>query len=207
MSKRAMLAVGLLGAAMVWVGPANATSYTKTWNIPAPDGYAVGGFVNHFEGANKTNTDTITVNLTGPGFVSNGTGGTVALNIAFGPFHLAGFSSFSWLWESDNLVTHVSGTFDLTNQNTIVLPFTATTYPGDVYSSYHLYITSTTNGIAGGAYNYALAATPCPTCAPPPPPPSVPVPPAAILFITGLASLGLMGRSRRKRAHGASAPA
>lgn len=196
MSHRAILAIGMLCGAMAWAGQAGATSYTATYNIP-DTGLTVGDAVNHFNGPGHTNTDVITVNLTGPGRVdSPGSAGTVALSITFGPFQLAGFSSFSWIWQSDNLVTNLSGTFSTSAQNLISLPFTATVPAGDPYSSYHLYITSTTNGLAGGGYVYSLDAAPCSTCAPPP----VPVPPAAVLFVSGLAGLGLLGRSRRRNA-------
>jgi hypothetical protein len=197
MRARTALAIGLFGAAVSWTTQAGAASYTATYNIPT-DGYVIGGVVNHFEGPGKTNTDTITVNLVGPGFVEPGTAGTVSLNISMGPFKLAGFSSFSWVWQSDNALTNISGTFSTSAQNTIALPFTATTIPGAVYSSYHLYITSTTNGLAGGGYVYTLGTAPCPECAPPPP--GVPVPPAAALFVTGLAGLGWLARGRRKQA-------
>jgi hypothetical protein len=204
MSRVATLAAGLLCAALSWGSQAQAISYTATYNISDAGG-VFGGGVNHFDGPGRTNIDTITVNLTGPGIVeSSALAGTVALNISFGPFNLAGFSSISWMWQSDNLLTNVSGTFSNIAQNVIDLPFTATTPAGAPYASYHLYIVSTTSGLAGGGYVYSLAVQACPACnAPPPPPPSVsppavPVPPAAILFISGLAGLGFMGRKRRK---------
>jgi hypothetical protein len=181
------------------VSQSEAASYTALYNIPDTGG-SFGDVVNHFNGPGVTNTDVITVNLTGPGIVASpGTAGSVALNISFGPFKLAGFSAFSWVWQSDNLLTNVSGTFSTSAQNTIDLPFTATTPAGEPYASYHLYITSTTNGLAGGGYVYTLGVEACPVCNPPPPT-VTPVPPAAILFFSGLAGLGFMGRKRRKSA-------
>jgi uncharacterized protein (TIGR03382 family) len=196
MSKRATLALGLLFAAGTWISQASALSYTATFNIPDTGG-DFGDVVNHFDGPNVTNTDNITVNLTGPNAVNpNGSGGAVALNISFGAFQIAGFSSFSYVWKSDNLLTNISGTLSTSAQNTIALPFGATTPAGDPYSSYHLLITTTTNGSAGGGYVYSLSVDPCTNCATT----TLPVPPAAILFVSALGGLGLLGRRRRKSA-------
>jgi MYXO-CTERM domain-containing protein len=173
-SKRAILAAGVLSAAAFWSGQAGATSFTATYDVPDTGG-TYGGGVNHFDGPGKSNTDIITINLTGPGRVSSpATMGAVDLNISFGPFQLAGFSSFTWLWQSNNLLTNVSGTFNTTGQNTISLPFTATTPTGAPYSSYRLYLISTTSGLAGGGYVFVFGASPCSDCAPPAPPPPPP---------------------------------
>lgn len=207
MSKRAILALGLLCAAGSWLGQAQAASYTATYNIPDTGG-AFGAFVNHFEGPiPHTNIDVINVNLTGPGRVdSDGHAGTVALKISAGPFTIAGFSLFEWTWKSDNLVTNLTGSFSTILQNSITLPFTATPLPGDVYFSpggplghngtYHLFIKSITSGFSGGGYVYSLEVQPCSDCAAT----VVPVPPAAALFASALAGLGVLSRRRRKRA-------
>jgi hypothetical protein len=193
MFKRATLALGLLGAALVWGSPANA--YSVTWNIPVTDGYAVGDSVFHSAGGFS---DNISVNLTGPGNVmSPGGGGVVALNISFGSTVLSHISGFTYRWYSDNLLTD-TGVIALSNvlQNPIPLPFTATPTPGDPYSSYHLLLSGLADGASGGGYVYTIGATPCPTCGST----VVPVPPAAVLFVSALAGLGLLGRKRRKNA-------
>jgi hypothetical protein len=191
--KRAPLSLAIFCAVLAFVGQAAAIPYNITYNISDAGG-SFSASVNHFEGAGATNTDTISINLTGPGAVDpSGIAGTVALNISMGSTQLAGFSSFSWVWKSDDNSLNMSGTFSTTAQNAISLPFTATT-PAGMPGLYHLLITSTTSGVAGGGYVYALQVDPCLNCISSP----VPVPPAAILFMSALAGLGLLSRKRRK---------
>jgi hypothetical protein len=194
--KRATYALAVVCAAFGWSNSASAVTY-PTCTLPVACG---GGNYNGTQGA--SDTDRVNVIIAAP-VDPAATGGLVAL---FTPV-FSELSSFSYQWRADAVpgsldaaILIQSGSLNTSSQNILSLPLTATTPAGQPYSYYELFISYTTSGLGGGGYSWTLGAT-CSNaggCAPPPP--AVPVPPAAILFVSGLAGLGLLGRKRRKGA-------
>jgi MYXO-CTERM domain-containing protein len=157
--------------------------------------------VTHNEVPGTSGTDEYWIVVTGPNGVSSpGSAGTTVLN--FGS--ISGLSSFSYVFTSTagSGNPNASGPLSLTGSDSIVLDLTATVpggNPGDPFDHYILQLGWTTSGSSGGGYAYSIAIDPCGSggCAST----VVPVPPAAVLFVSALAGLGLLGRRRRKSAH------
>ncbi len=169
-----------------------------------------------------TGTDEIDIYIDGPiGVTSPGGGGTSSLKsfaIRLPVRENSGFKSLSY--QFTDVTGPVTGLIDsgpLSVSGTtqpIQLDFTATGTAGAPYSFYRLLISWATETAAslaaaghpnstlytGGGYSYSLQIDPCNSAIRSCENGTVPVPPAAILFVSGLAGLGLLGRKRRKRA-------
>ncbi len=219
--KRASFAVALLCAAFGWNGSANAVVYsctvdTTTGGFCFFDNAVANGGLPH-AGNGVTYTDEVRIALTGPGTITDSTGSTTALESIIVGFNSVGMKAFSYSWAADvvpasndaaNVITPTTA-LSTTGSIDFPLPLTATTPNGQAYAYYHLFLTVTNFGTGDPQYNAAiyqgshysgsvteLCGVPGTSCVTP----TLPLPPAALLFVTALAGLGLLGRNRRKGA-------
>jgi hypothetical protein len=113
----------------------------------------------------------------------------------------SGLSSLSYAFTSTapGGAPNTSGSLSTNGSDGFDLDLTATPFPGAPFDHYTLLLNWTTSGSTGGGYAYSLEIDPCTECFNNN---TVPLPPAAILFGSALAGLGVLGRKRRQRALG-----
>ncbi len=213
-------AIAVISAIFAWNGPARAVVYNC--NIDTTFGgfcffdNAVANGGHPHAGFGVTYTDEVRIALTGPGTITDSSGSTTALQSIILGFKSVGMKSFSYSWYRDTVPgSNDAGTLitaltplSTTGSLDFALPLTGTTPNGQAFSYYHLFLTVTNLKAGDPGFNkfiyqgshysgsvQELCGLPGTSCVAP----TLPLPPAAVLFGTALAGLGVLGRNRRKR--------